>query len=486
MPLRRISALVVSLGLCGLFACSSEPSTSAAPAKARGGNAAVSAGGAGATVGAASGGAAGDSSGSASGGLSAAGSSPGGATSTTDVSYGGTTSTVCIKASAGMAGSVNSAAGAGNEKWVGTWVAAQQLTETSSKPPAPGLTDSTLRQIVHVSIGGTQLRLRFSNEYGTTPITINAAHCAASTGTHTIDPATDKELTFGGVSSVTIPAKQAATSDPIDFQLAPLSNLAVTIAFGAMSTDITGHPGSRTTSFLQAGNAVSAPSMPTAVTTDHWYVLSGIDVMADADAHAIVILGDSITDGRGSTTNGNDRWPDVLARRLQANPATTKIAVLNQGIGGNAVFNGGLGPIALQRFDHDVLQQSGVRWLILFEGVNDIGNGDSSVATNLTIAFKQFVTKAHAANIAVYGVPILPFNGHSYYSAAHEEARQTVNAWIRTPGNLDGVIDLEAAVRDPAKPDTLLPAYDSGDHLHLNPTGYRRMGDSVDVCLFAQ
>lgn len=372
-------------------------------------------------------------------------------------------------------------------RWVGTWVTAQQLTETRNNPPEPGLSNNTLRQVVHVTLGGSKLRVQFSNAYGSGPVTINAAHLAVSKGGSAIDPATDKALTFKGASSVTIQAKEVVYSDTIDFNVKPLSNLAVTICFWKTSADVTGHPGSRTTSYIQTGDAVTAADMNSAVTTDHWYILSGIDLWLDDSYACVVTLGDSITDGRGSTTNGNDRWPDNLARRLQANANTAKIGVLNQGIGGNAVLTGGLGPTALERFKHDVAGQNGVRWVIILEGVNDIGGSkDSKVANDLIAAYERFINEAYSQKILVYGVPTLPFGGSQYDSEEHEAARQTVNKWIRTSGKFDAVIDLDAAVRDPANPNKLLPAYDSGDHLHLNVAGYQKMAEAIDLSLFRQ
>src|SRR4030042_682946 len=241
------------------------------------------------------------------------------------------------------------------ECWVGTWVSGQQLTEPHNNPPAPGLSNNTLRQVVHVTLGGSKLRVQLSNAYGSSPVTINAAHLAVSTGGSAIEPATDKALTFKGAPSITIKAGEAVYSDTIDFEVKPLSNLAVSLYFGETSPAVTGHPGSRTTSYIQTGDAVTAADMASAVTTDHWYILSGIDLWLDDSYACVVTLGDSITDGRGSTTNGNDRWPDNLARRLQANPDTAKIGVLNQGIGGNAVGTGGLGPAALEGFKHAVV-----------------------------------------------------------------------------------------------------------------------------------
>lgn len=371
------------------------------------------------------------------------------------------------------------------ECWIGTWVSGQQLTERRNLPPKPGLSDNTLRQVVHVTLGGSRLRVQFSNAYGSGPVTINAAHLAVSKGAGEIDPATDKALTFKGAPSVTIPAGQAVYSDTLDFNVTPLSNLAVSIYFGQTSTDVTGHPGSRTTSYIQSGNTATATDMSSAAKTDHWYILSGIDLRLDDSYSCVVTLGDSITDGRGSTTNGNNRWPDNLARRLQENPNTAKIGVLNQGIGGNAVVRGGLGPTALNRFEHDVINQNGVRWVIILNGVNDIGGSRSQkVATDLIAAYEQFIEKAHAHDIMVYGVPILPFGDSFYDRQGHEAARQEVNEWIRTSGKFDAVIDLDAAVRDPANPNKLLPQYDSGDHLHLNVTGYQKMAEAIDLELF--
>ena len=369
--------------------------------------------------------------------------------------------------------------------WIGTWASGQQLTERRNLPPAPGLSNNTLRQIVRVTLGGSQLRVQFSNAYGSGPVTINAAHLAVSKGAGAIDPATDKALTFQGESSVTIPAGDVVYSDTLDFEVTPLSNLAVSIYFDQTSDDVTGHPGSRTTSYIQIGNTVTAADMTSATKTDHWYILSGIDLWLDDSCACVVTLGDSITDGRGSTTNGNNRWPDNLANRLQANPDTVKIGVLNQGIGGNAVVAGGLGPTALKRFDHDVLEQNGVRWVIILEGVNDIGGSRSQkVAADLIAAYEQFIEKAHAKDVLVYGVPILPIVGSFYDRGSHEAARQEVNEWIRTCGKFDAVIDLDAAVRDPEDPNKLLPAYDSGDHLHLSVAGYQKMAEAIDLDLF--
>jgi lysophospholipase L1-like esterase len=378
--------------------------------------------------------------------------------------------------------------GGGQGHWVTTWGCGPQLTEPSNLPPAP-LANSTLRQFVHITIGGSHVRVRLSNAYGTNAVTINSAHVALSAGAGSagngnINTATDKALTFRGAPSITIPAGEVVLSDPFDYNLPALTNLAVSIYFGNISaTTINGHPGSRTTSFIIASNVVTAASMMGAATTQHWYIITGVDVLADISSKALVTLGDSITDGRGSTTDGNDRWPDDLAQRLATNSPTAGVAVVNMGIGGNGIF-AGLGPAALNRFERDVLNQSGVRWLIVFEGVNDIGGGTS--ASSLIGAYTQFANEAHGRNIRAYGATITPFGGNGYFTVAHEAARQAVNAWFRTNTLYDALIDFDAVVRDRVTLTNLYAPYDSGDHLHLNPTGYQVMASNIDLTLFTQ
>lgn len=380
------------------------------------------------------------------------------------------------------------------QAWVGAWAAAPQLAASTDLPQGTGFAGMTLRQVVHVSVGGSKLRVRFSNAFGTTPLLIPAAHIAASRGGGSINSDSDKELRFAGKPAVSIPPGAVTISDPIAFDLPALSDLAVTVYIAAAPAGVTSHPGSRTTSYVAAGNVVSQAGMEHAIAVDHWYFLNGVDVTTTACPESIVILGDSIADGRGSTTNGNDRWPDNLARRLQQSKKTKNIAVLNQGMGGNRLLRDGLGPNALARFDRDVLAQTGVRWLVVAEGINDIGtqlrDRDSpegwATGEDITAAYGQIIARAHAHGIKVYGATLLPFGGSFYDSANTERERQEVNQWIRTSGVLDGVIDFDLRLRDDKQPSRLAASADSGDHLHPNAAGYRWMGDAVDLRLFKE
>ncbi|MDP9842744.1 SGNH/GDSL hydrolase family protein [Streptosporangium lutulentum] len=389
--------------------------------------------------------------------------------------------------------------------WVNTWVSMPQLTEPGNMPPAPFtqddlvLADSTLRQTVRTSVGGRQMRLRFSNAFGGTALPITRVSVAlpagGQAGVSAIKAGTSRPVTFHGKPSVVIPVGAQAVSDPLNFELAPGSNLTVTIylAEGQKSVDITSHPGSRTTSYMVAGDHVDAEDLPGATSTAHWYFLSGLETWSKRTTAGVAIVGDSLTDGRGSTTNGNDRWPDRLLDRLQAHPGTGDIAILNQAAGGNRVLNDGLGPNALARLDRDVFAQSGVKWQIVFEGVNDLGTAEATeaaqkqVAADLIAAYDQMIIRAHAHGIRVYGATLTPFGANEMYDDAQgyrEAARQTVNQWIRTSRRFDAVIDFDRAARDPADLRRLLPAYDGGDHLHLNPAGYKALADAVPARLF--
>jgi lysophospholipase L1-like esterase len=358
--------------------------------------------------------------------------------------------------------------------------------ETNNRPPSPGLSNNTLRQVVHVSIGGENVRLRLSNEFSGSALSIKSVHIANSVSAGTIDVATDKALTFAGKPDATIAAKGAITSDPLPFKLAARSNLAISIQFGSVPSDVTGHPGSRTTSYIQTGNAVTTANLNSATKTEHWYIISALDVEASSNSGSVAILGDSITDGRGSGTDKQNRWPDELARLLQANTQTQDVGVLNHGVGGNCVLSACLGPAGTARFEQDVLQQTGVKWFIILEGVNDLGNSGSadSVATNLITSFGQMADRAHNKGLLAYGATILPFGGSSYDNASREAARKKVNEWIRTSNKFDAVIDFDAAMRDPSNPSRLRAAVDSGDHLHPNENGYKVMAEAVDLKLF--
>ena len=371
--------------------------------------------------------------------------------------------------------------------WIGSWVSAQQLTEPHNLPPEPGLSNSTLRQVIQLALGGERLRFSFSNEFGDAPLTLLRAHAALSTGGSAIDRRSDTQLTFGGSPAVTLLPGATLTSDEIALNVSAFTNLAITLAFdGAPPRDLTGHPGSRTTSYLQPGADVSAPEMPAAQATEHWYFLSEIDVLGDARARAIVTLGDSITDGRGSTTDHNDRWPNLLSRRLLAQPETVLISVLNQGAGGNRVLEQGLGVPALARFERDVCGPPGVRWVVILEGINDLGASPPASAEALIGAFREMTAKARARNIAVIGGTILPFEGADYFTAAGESARQAFNHWLRSSGELAGVIDFDRIARDPARPTRLSAAVDGGDHLHPCAEGYRIMANAIDLRLFQE
>ena len=385
--------------------------------------------------------------------------------------------------------------------WVGSWATAEQLAESNNSLPPGDLRDATLRQIVHLSIGGSLLRVRISNAFGSAPFRLPSVHIARPTSASSprIDASTDRALTFSKLPSVTIPAGAEYTSDPVGFAAAAQSNLAITFHIDEAPAEETGHPGSRATSYLVRGDHVSDADLPGATRFDHWFNIEGVDVSAPPETAAIVALGDSITDGHGSTTNGNDRWPDDLARRLsEVTPAmhARPRAVLNEGIGGNRLLLDGLGPNALARFDRDVLAQPGVRYLIVLEGINDIGtfgleaneppSAHEALVRRIVAAYEQMVMRAHAHGIHVLGGTLTPLGGSTYYKPGprSEADRQAVNRWIRTPGHFDAVIDFDKAVRDPQRPDQLLPAFDSGDHLHPSPAGYRAIAAAISLADF--
>ena len=376
-----------------------------------------------------------------------------------------------------------------NSGWVGTWTTAPQLVEPHNMPPAPGLTDNTIRQIVRVSVGGEEVRLRFSNAFSKSPVEMKLAAIAQVSEGGSIDVSSQKLLKFNKNESVKMTPGGEVFSDPFKFNLKPGSLVAITIHFGKTSPDVTGHPGSRTTSFILPGNNIASADFSGSVKTDHWYVIQSMDVKASKSSKAVAVLGNSITDGRGSGTNKQNRWPDILSARLLANEATKNIGVLNLGIGGNCVVRGGLGPTALERFDRDILSQNNVRWLIILEGINDIGSIKTDeqadkIAKELIRAYDEMITKAHAKGILVYGTTILPFAKSFYDTPQRQKARDAVNEWIRNSRRFDEVIDFDKIMRNPNDVKTILSDMHDGDFLHPNEAGYKRMGENLDLGLF--
>ena len=382
--------------------------------------------------------------------------------------------------------------------WTASWGSAQLQPYGTEVLPSP-LDGCTLRQVVHLSTGGTRLRLRFSNAFGQEGLQLRAVHVALLAGTNSagaIEVASDHAVTFAGQAEVTVPMAADYVSDAVAMALPSQTDLVVTLYVAHAPLALTFHSGARATSFLLKGEHSADPRLDSSQTFTRWYFLAGVETSRDGNVPgAIVALGDSITDGHGATTDGNDRWTDVLARRMSAYAATRQMGMVNEGIGGNRVLADGLGPNALSRFDRDVLSVAGVRTLIVMEGINDLGGLDrtqthpkaahDALVKQLTGAFAQFVTRAHAHGIKVLGATLTPYAGSEYYhpAAISEADRVTLNEWIRHSGTFDGVLDFDLALRDPMRPDHLLPTYDSGDHLHPGPAGYKRMGEAVPLDL---
>ena len=389
-----------------------------------------------------------------------------------------------------------------DERWVGTWGAAMHVPSAGFGEEFPSqifeFDNQTVRQIVRVSIGGDQVRVRLANTFGDVPLPIGAARLALRDGEERIDPASDRVLTFSGRPAITIPPGAVAVSDPVALTVPALSELAVSIYFPEPTTTTTVHAFAFQTNYVSpAGDFTAEAAMPVEATPQTWVFLTGIDVTADESTGVIVALGDSITDGAISTPDTNQRWPDVLAERLAADPGHLSLAVVNAGIGGNRLLNNPLegfefaGPNALARFERDVLGQPGVTHLIVFEGINDIGmpaiSGDPAEfvsADALITGLRQISDRAHGHDMVTFGATITPFAGAMYFTDEGEVIRQSVNEWIRTGGAFDAVLDFDEVVRDSQQPTRLRPAFDFGDHLHPNDAGFAAIGGSIDLALF--
>ena len=405
------------------------------------------------------------------------------------------------------------------EHWVASWAASPQARAggppRAAQPAAPGgaapaapappanpaqtsnfsganFKDQTVRMIVHTSIGGSRVRVELSNAYGTAALQVGAAHVALRASGGAIMPSSDKPLTFGGKPSFSIPPGALAVSDPVNLAVPKLGDLAISIYFPADTGPFTMHSTGLHTTYILAGDVTGVAALGDVPTSRSWYFLSSVDVAAPADAGLIVAFGDSITDGATSTVDADRSWPSILAQRLLANPATANLAIVNQGISGNRVLREGTATNALARFDRDVLSQAGVKWVMLLEGINDIGNasranfaGENNVtADDLIGGMKQLIERAHMRGIKVAGCTLTPYGGASYYSDQGEEIRTAYNQWIRTGGAFDAVVDFDKATRDPANPKQIRADYNIMDHLHPNDAGYKAMADAVDLSIF--
>jgi lysophospholipase L1-like esterase len=387
--------------------------------------------------------------------------------------------------------SVPAWAAAKGDHWVGTWASSPLVPSSiiENEQLKIGGDGTTLREIVRITLGGDTLRVRFTNLFGTTPLVIGEAEIAQTLKGSSIVPGSNRLILFHHQRSVVLQPGALVYSDPIQLSSPPLSNLTVSFFIPQLPDKLTEHQLASATSFQVMGDQVGEAKFEAPIRVTSWEYLNGIDVLTSEKNSAIVTLGDSITDGAYSTIDGNARWPDILAQRLQADPRYRNLAVLNEAISGNRILRENAGPSAIARFDRDVLAQSGVKYLMILEGINDIGRlkrdlDDHTTAQDLIAALEQMVVRAHTHGIVVIGATLTPFQGAGYYSESGEAMRQEINNWIRTSGTYDGVVDMDAAVRDPAHPNTFLPAFEHGDHLHPNDAGYKAMGEAIDLKLF--
>ena len=364
--------------------------------------------------------------------------------------------------------------------WTGTWATAAEFTGPSDMPKA-SLASTSLREIIQVSFGGEQLSLHLSNEFSKEPVEIKSIYIADAKDSCDIDAKTATYVRFNKQKSVVIPAGGTVASDIIRYKLKPLQRLSITINYGPnVPQNATSHRGSRTTSYLAQGEVKPTKPFKTFERFEHWYNITKLNVLGTSNK-AVAVLGNSITDGRGSTTNHQNRWPDFMAKALSQNEGSSLKGVLNLGIGGNCVIAGGLSEPALKRFDRDILGQQGVETLIIFQGTNDIGTSRNAEQTSRSLieAYQTLIDKARNAGIKrVIGATITAFKGNGWYSPFHEAARQVVNEWIRTSGKFDAVIDFDLLTRDPNDREKLQQQY-SEDWLHLNPAGYKAMGEEA-------
>src|SRR5438876_2542853 len=374
--------------------------------------------------------------------------------------------------------------------WVGTWTAAPAPAEGAA------FSNHTLRMIPRVSLGGSRLRVRISNAYGTRPLAIGAAGVGLRGSGPGLAPGSNRRLTFGGERSATIPAGAHVVSDPVELTFAPLSDLAVSVHLPEdlpASFGITGRYARQTNYISPPGDFVAEETMPVGRLTDDWYFVCGIDVVAPPATGAIVALGDSLTDANISTHDGHHSWPSQLARRLMARQSGRLMAVMNQGLGGNRILHDIRGDSGLRRFDRDVLAQPGVTHTIIMLGTHDLrnrpGKPEEEVSAPQMIAgLKQFAVRGQARKIKVIGGTLTPFENETFLPGAwnprREAVRQEVNEWLRKADGFDAIVDFDRALRDPDHPPRMLPIYDCGDHLHPSDLGYRTMGDAIDLSLF--
>ena len=377
------------------------------------------------------------------------------------------------------------------DRWIGTWGASPQQPDIfPGFPSAPSFTNQSIRQIVRISSGGAQLRVRLTNEFGSQPLLIGAAHIGISAGGSSIKAGSDRVLTFSDKPSIAIPPNAPVLSDPVDLKVDDLASLAISIYLPQNTGPATWHSEGKQTAYITSGDTTGASNLVGATTSTSRFFLSAVHVSTNGNRSAVVTFGDSITDGTNSTVDTNNRWPDHLADRLAAAPGND-IGVVNEGISGNRILHNQIGPDALSRFDRDVLATPGVRFMTVLLGINDIGFGgfiptEVVSADDIIGGYRQMIDRAPSRGIRIYGATLTPFEGVGppYFSAAGEAKRQAVNQWIRTSNEFDAVIDFDAVVRDPAQPTRLAPAFDSGDHLHPNDAGYTAMASSIDLRLF--